>query len=84
MTTIERWRRRRARHQVDVLLIRCGDFYGAFGPDAELLASKCGTTVTYRDRTFPMTGFPAARLPEYVSKCNAAGLSTAVIEGCDV
>ncbi len=63
-----------------VLLFRMGDFYELFADDAEI-ASRClGLTLTSRDKSMPMAGFPHHQLENYLPKLLHAGHRVAI---CD-
>src|SRR6516165_9244394 len=70
----------RARHPGMVLLFRMGDFYETFEADALLLSQVLGLTLTSRDKTVPMAGFPHHSLENHLKKLLQAGHRVAV---CD-
>jgi DNA mismatch repair protein MutS len=70
----------RARHPGMLLLFRMGDFYELFDTDAELAARLLGLTLTSRDKTVPMAGFPHHQLENYLHKLIQAGQRVAI---CD-
>src|SRR5947209_20061297 len=57
-----------------------GDFYELFGEDAETAHKLLGLTLTTRDRTVTMAGFPHHQLEAYLHKLLKAGQRVAV---CD-
>jgi DNA mismatch repair protein MutS len=63
-----------------VLLFRMGDFYELFDSDAELAARVLGLTLTSRDKTIPMAGFPHHALDNHLRKLLSAGHRVAI---CD-
>src|SRR5438552_10585714 len=82
MTTpmMQQYQDARARHPGMLLLFRMGDFYELFDADAELAARLLGLTLTSRDKTVAMAGFPHHQLENYLHKLIKAGLRVAV---CD-
>ncbi len=64
MTTpmMQQYRDAKARHPGMLLLFRMGDFYELFDDDAETGARVLGLTLTSRDKTIPMAGFPHHQL----------------------
>lgn len=54
---IDQYNRLQAEHPDDLILLRVGDFYEAFGDNAEILHKELMLTLTSRD-TVPMAGFP--------------------------
>src|SRR5436190_690066 len=70
----------KARHPGMILLFRMGDFYETFNEDAELLSRVLGLTLTSRDKTVPMAGFPHHSLEAHLRKLLRAGHRVAV---CD-
>src|SRR5262245_49403478 len=82
MTTpmMQQYQDARARHPGMLLLFRMGDFYELFDADAELAARLLGLTLTSRDKTVPMAGFPHHQLENYLHKLIQAGQRVAI---CD-
>ncbi len=82
MTTpmMQQYREAKERHPGMLLLFRMGDFYELFYDDAELVARVLGLTLTSRDKTVPMAGFPHHQLDGYLRKLLRAGHRVAV---CD-
>ncbi|MCE9531551.1 MAG: DNA mismatch repair protein MutS [Planctomycetes bacterium] len=70
----------KARHPGMILLFRMGDFYETFHDDAELLSRVLGLTLTSRDKTVPMAGFPHHSLEGHLRKLLQSGYRVAV---CD-
>ncbi len=68
------------RHPGMLLFFRMGDFYELFEADAELASKLLGLTLTSRDKTIKMAGFPHHQLDNYLPKILAAGHRVAV---CD-
>src|SRR5262245_6116664 len=82
MTTpmMQQYEEAKARHPGMLLLFRMGDFFETFGDDAELVSRVLGLTLTSRDKTIPMAGFPHHQLEPYLRKLLTAGHRAAV---CD-
>jgi DNA mismatch repair protein MutS len=82
MTTpmMQQYREAKERHPGMLLLFRMGDFYELFDSDAELAAPVLGLTLTSRDKTVPMAGFPHHALEPYLRKLLQAGHRVAI---CD-
>lgn len=70
----------KSRHPGMILLFRMGDFYETFDEDAELLSRVLGLTLTSRDKTVPMAGFPHHSLEHHLRKLLSSGYRVAV---CD-
>src|SRR5436190_14534942 len=70
----------KARHPGMILLFRMGDFYETFNEDAELVSRVLGLTLTSRDKTVPMAGFPHHSLEHHLRKLLQSGHRVAV---CD-
>jgi DNA mismatch repair protein MutS len=77
---MQQYRDAKARHPGMLLLFRMGDFYELFDADAETGARVLGLTLTSRDKTVPMAGFPHHQLEGYLHKLLHAGFRVAV---CD-
>ena len=77
---MQQYREAKDRHPGLVLLFRMGDFYETFDDDAELVSRVLGLTLTSRDKTVPMAGFPHHQLEHYLRKLLHAGHRAAV---CD-
>ena len=82
MTTpmMQQYQEAKARHPGMILLFRMGDFYETFHDDAELLSRVLGLTLTSRDKTVPMAGFPHHSLENHLRKLLQSGYRVAV---CD-
>jgi DNA mismatch repair protein MutS len=77
---MQQYREARERHPGMLLLFRMGDFFELFDEDAEVAARVLGLTLTSRDKTIPMAGFPHHALEGYLRKLLHAGHRVAV---CD-
>src|SRR5258707_4698500 len=77
---MQQYREARARHPGMLLLFRMGDFFELFDEDAEVASRVLGLTLTSRDKTIPMAGFPHHQLEGYLQKLLHAGCRVAV---CD-
>src|SRR6476661_5196284 len=82
MTTpmMQQYRDAKERHPGMILLFRMGDFYELFESDAETAARVLGLTLTSRDKSIPMAGFPHHQLESYLQKLLGSGHRVAV---CD-
>jgi DNA mismatch repair protein MutS len=77
---MQQYREAKERHPGMLLLFRMGDFYEMFNSDAETAARILGLTLTSRDKTVPMAGFPHHSLEPYLRKLLQAGHRVAI---CD-
>ncbi len=77
---MEQYRVAKERHPGMLLLFRMGDFYEMFGEDAETAHKALGLTLTTRDRTLTMAGFPHHQLEAYLHKLLNAGHRVAICE----
>src|SRR3954467_12594526 len=77
---MQQYRDAKEKHPGMLLFFRMGDFYELFEEDAELGAKLLGLTLTSRDKTIKMAGFPHHQLEHYLPKVLAAGQRVAV---CD-
>jgi DNA mismatch repair protein MutS len=77
---MQQYREAKERHPGMLLLFRMGDFYELFDADAEVAARVLGLTLTSRDKTIPMAGFPHHALDNHLRKLLHAGLRVAI---CD-
>jgi DNA mismatch repair protein MutS len=77
---MQQYREAKERHPGMLLLFRMGDFYELFDQDAELASKELGLTLTSRDKTIAMAGFPHHQLENYLQKLLRAGHRVAV---CD-
>jgi DNA mismatch repair protein MutS len=82
MTTpvMQQYRDAKERHPGMLLLFRMGDFYELFEDDAEVVARVLGLTLTSRDKTIPMAGFPHHALEQHLRRLLHAGHRVAI---CD-
>ena len=80
MTLIEHYHAAKERHPNILLLFRCGDFYELFGEDAETASKILGLTLTSRDRTLSMAGFPHYQLETCLHRLLKAGQRVAIFE----
>lgn len=75
----------KAKYSCALLLVLIGDFYEAFGDDAELLAKTVGLTVTGRSNGIKgggikMAGFPQQSLGTYMLKLIRAWHHVVVVQ----
>jgi DNA mismatch repair protein MutS len=77
---MQQYRVAKEQHPGMLLLFRMGDFYELFNSDAETAARVLGLTLTSRDKTVPMAGFPHHALDGHLRKLLAAGHRVAI---CD-
>src|SRR5580765_7251560 len=77
---MQQYREAKARHPGMLLLFRMGDFYELFDDDAQTAARVLGLTLTSRDKSIPMAGFPHHQLEAYLRKLLHLGHRVAV---CD-
>src|SRR5437588_4532590 len=77
---MQQYREAKERHPGMLLLFRMGDFYELFDADAEVAARVLGLTLTSRDKTIPMAGFPHHALEPHLRKLLQAGHRVAI---CD-
>jgi len=77
---MQQYRDAKERHPGMLLLFRMGDFFELFDQDAETAAKLLGLTLTSRDKTIAMAGFPHHQLENYLQKLLRAGHRVAV---CD-
>ena len=77
---MEQYRAAKERHPDMLLLFRMGDFFELFGQDAETAHKLLGLTLTTRDRTFTMAGFPHHQLEVYLHKLLKEGQRVAICE----
>src|SRR5262245_4721217 len=82
MTTpmMQQYQEAKQRHPGMLLLFRMGDFYELFDEDAQTAAKVLGLTLTSRDKTIPMAGFPHHSLETHLRKLLQSGLRVAI---CD-
>jgi len=77
---MQQYREAKERHPGMLLFFRMGDFYELFEEDAVLAAKLLGLTLTSRDKSIAMAGFPHHQLENYLHKLLKAGHRVAV---CD-
>jgi DNA mismatch repair protein MutS len=77
---MQQYREAKDRHPGMLLLFRMGDFYELFDTDAEVAARVLGLTLTSRDKTVPMAGFPHHALDNHLRRLLQAGHRVAI---CD-
>ena len=79
-TIMEQYHAAKEKHPDMLLLFRMGDFYELFGQDAEIAHKLLGLTLTTRDRTLTMAGFPYHQLETYLHKLLHEGQRVAICE----
>lgn len=77
---MDQYRAAKEKHPGMMLLFRMGDFFELFGEDAETAHKLLGLTLTTRDRTLSMAGFPHHQLEVYLHKLLKEGQRVAVCE----
>lgn len=77
---MEQYRAAKEKHPGMLLLFRMGDFYELFNDDAEIAHKLLGLTLTTRDRTATMAGFPHHQLEAYLHKLLREGQRVAICE----
>jgi DNA mismatch repair protein MutS len=77
---MQQFRDAKAQHPGMLVLFRNGDFYELFEEDADLGSRLLGITLTKRDGTTPMAGFPQHKLEHYLNLLLRAGHRVAVCE----
>ena len=77
---MQQYREAKEKHPDMMLLFRIGDFYELFGEDAEMAHTLLGLTLTTRDQTHTMAGFPHHQLEAYLHKLLKEGKRVAI---CD-
>jgi DNA mismatch repair protein MutS len=77
---MQQYQEAKERHPGMLLLFRMGDFYELFNADAEVASRVLGLTLTSRDKTIPMAGFPHHALDTHLRKLLHAGHRVAI---CD-
>ncbi len=77
---MQQYREAKEKHPGMLLLFRMGDFFELFDADAEVAARILGLTLTSRDKTIPMAGFPHHALEPHLHKLLQAGHRVAI---CD-
>ena len=82
-TIMQQYRAAKEKHPGMLLLFRIGDFFELFDQDAETAHKLLGLTLTTRDRSISMAGFPHHQLEAYLQKLLHAGQRVAVCEPVD-
>jgi DNA mismatch repair protein MutS len=77
---MQQYREAKQRYPGMLLLFRMGDFYELFDADAETASRVLGLTLTSRDKSIPMAGFPHHALDSHLRKLLFAGHRVAI---CD-
>ena len=77
---MQQYRAAKEKHPDMLLLFRMGDFYELFDQDAEAAHKLLGLTLTTRDRTLVMAGFPHHQLEVYLHKLLKEGQRVAICE----
>ena len=77
---MEQYRAAKEKHPDMLLVFRVGDFYELFAEDAETAHAVLGLTLTTRDRTVTMAGFPHHQLETYLHKLLKEGKRVAICE----
>lgn len=77
---MQQYRAAKEKHPEMLLLFRMGDFYELFDQDAETAHKLLGLTLTTRDRTLSMAGFPHHQLEVYLHKLLKEGQRVAICE----
>jgi hypothetical protein len=80
---VEQYRAAKERHPDMLLLFRMGDFYELFAEDAEIAHKLLGLTLTTRDRTLAMAGFPHHQLEGYLHQLLKLGQRVAICDQVD-
>jgi DNA mismatch repair protein MutS len=80
---IEQYHAAKERHPNMLVLFRVGDFFELFGADAETASKILGLTLTSRDKTTSMAGFPHHALESYLSRLIKAGQRVAICDQVD-
>ena len=74
----------KAKHADAILLMRVGDFYESFGPDAQAVSEILGLVLTRtaaQDITREQAAFPAHALDTYLPRLVRAGKRVAICDG---
>ena len=75
---MQQYQAAKEKHPDMLLVFRMGDFYELFGEDAETAHKLLGLTLTTRDRTLTMAGFPHHQLETYLHKLLKEGKRVAI------
>ncbi|HEV2472259.1 MAG TPA: DNA mismatch repair protein MutS, partial [Chthonomonadales bacterium] len=73
----------RSEHPGILLLMRVGDFYEAYGEDAEIISRQLNITLTGREdggTRIPMAGVPHHAVERYIARLIAAGNRVAIMD----
>ena len=77
---MQQYRAAKEKHPDMILLFRMGDFYEVFDADADTLHKLLGLTLTTRDQTIRMAGFPHHQLETYLHKLLKENQRVAICE----
>src|SRR5580704_5864057 len=77
---MQQYREAKERHPGMLLLFRMGDFYELFEDDAQTASRVLGLTLTSRDKSVPMAGFPHHALDGHLRRLLQGGHRVAI---CD-
>lgn len=80
---LKQYFRAREEHPGVILLMRVGDFYEAYGPDAVLIAGELNITLTGKDdgpQRVPMAGVPYHAVERYVARLLRNGHRVALMD----
>lgn len=81
----QRYEKIKDQHQDEVVLVRLGDFYEAFGKDAEVIANILDLTLTGRicdsetNERISMAGFPFHVLDRFTAKLAENNIQVKVV-----
>lgn len=78
----------KAQYPDTICLFRCGEFFEAFGPDADLLGSLLGLVVSKRRTSIggdfiSLSGMPHHAKDEYLMKLVKAGHKVAIVDNIE-
>lgn len=82
---IQKYEKIKEQHQDEVVLIRLGDFYEAFGKDAEVISEALNLTLTRRicdretNERISMVGFPFCVLNKFTAKLAEKNIQVKVV-----
>jgi DNA mismatch repair protein MutS len=80
---IRQWQAAKIRHPDCILLFRMGDFWETFFKDAQTIAPLLGLTLTTKNESIPMTGFPKILFEKHLKTLLNNGFKVAVCELVD-